>query len=385
MATSTLTISHINNAIDRHFQCKDKDEVIKIAVLDTGFDANHDDFKQPRTKTFHGQGNNISNPVEIEIPQLHRIKACRNFCPETTGHEHNNSNYYDDVPDLDGHGTQVAGIILRLAPRSQLYIARVCFGEKAIGVPESQTHFKRPQPEAVVKVGSDVTASFKVELTIECKQAIRWAISEGVHIINMSFGFTNYRENQVSGLKSALNDANSSRIIVFAATCNDGTHEQVAWPANDSNYAIGVHSCIDTGVRKSDFTADASVNGVNFLALGEGIISQRLTSLGGGFTLCTGSSFATPVAVAIAALVLSFSEQTVCRRLRDEANACIAVNEIRTKSGMIKVLRKISKPMENYWSLSPHIFWTDYHAHLNNGPSHAMKHAWRIITEALTP
>jgi hypothetical protein len=53
---------------------------------------------------------------------------------------------------LDGHGTQVAGIILRLAPRANLLVARVCLGERSLSIPNDLARFKTPQPDTVAKV-----------------------------------------------------------------------------------------------------------------------------------------------------------------------------------------------------------------------------------------
>jgi len=84
--------------------------------LDTGIDHNHKDFQVARGIASHkGQPEYV--PAEGEPTQIARVAEKRNFC----GME-------NDVQDHDGHGTQVAGIILRLAPRAELYIARICDG-----------------------------------------------------------------------------------------------------------------------------------------------------------------------------------------------------------------------------------------------------------------
>lgn len=101
----------------------------------------------------------------------------------------------------------------------------------------------------------------------------------------MSLGFWICGE-KISDLKEALEEALRNRIVAFGATFNGGAYKPKAWPANDLHLAIdGVHSCTDGGTTKPSFTAQPDDNGVNFIVVGENILSQRLTSLGGGFTL----------------------------------------------------------------------------------------------------
>jgi hypothetical protein len=98
----------------------DKDEIVKIAVLDTGIDLSHEDFQKARALSFvEGKPKSAKG----EKPQIERIIEKKSFCGDE-----------NDVQDVDGHGTQVAGIILRLAPRAHLYIARICEGDVNSGV-----------------------------------------------------------------------------------------------------------------------------------------------------------------------------------------------------------------------------------------------------------
>jgi hypothetical protein len=79
------------------------------------------------------------------------IKHRKNFC----GTDEN------DVQDLDGHRTQVASIILRLAPRTELFIACICDRDVKHGLSESEkqevakeSYIRHPQPEIVVNIGT---------------------------------------------------------------------------------------------------------------------------------------------------------------------------------------------------------------------------------------
>jgi hypothetical protein len=98
----------------------EKDPVVKVAILDTGIDP------------------------------LHRnVGTSKNFCD---GDDR-------DVQDLDGHGTQVASIVLQLAPNAQLCIARILDGDVDYGLTRSKmqvgaerSHILRPRPEIVAEV-----------------------------------------------------------------------------------------------------------------------------------------------------------------------------------------------------------------------------------------
>jgi hypothetical protein len=140
----------LDKTVEEHWQFFEKKDVpIRIAVLDSGCDLEHADFKQARAKTFSGPRRNTPKPAEYEIAQEKRIIAYQNFCPDQKP---------TDISDIDGHGTQVAGLILRLAPHTHVYIARVCSGDANRGLPPEQrvrvdeNDFCQPQPETVKEV-----------------------------------------------------------------------------------------------------------------------------------------------------------------------------------------------------------------------------------------
>ncbi len=135
---------------------------IKIAVIDTGVDHNHPDLLG------YGESGKVvggKNFIEIGKPPI----------------------------DLNGHGTQVAGIIAAdgqqkgIAPKSKIYSYKV----------------------------SDNGESVSSELII---QAIDQAIADNVDIINISLGVN--RTN--SKIDDAVNRAIDAGIVVIAAAGNDG-------------------------------------------------------------------------------------------------------------------------------------------------------------------
>jgi subtilisin family serine protease len=345
-----------------NFDFKKKyDRPVKVAVLDTGLDVTHPHFQNPRLTHFVG-----GKPVwssEQEPSQYDRIKACEDFTGDGP------ITRKDDMKDLDGHGTQVSELILRLAPRSELYIARICEGE--IGTPTRSAPtgnpVKRPRPNIVAR-------------------AIDWAREQKVDIINMSFGFHDRHKDVKAALNRAVRD---SKILVFAAMSNDGNNSQhAAWPARDPNLAIGVHSCDKWGRKTSGFTPRYVHGSHNFMFVGEEVITMWPEAKGGGFRLNEGTSFAAPAVAAMAALILGFAWQHMCRKERDDAEnqRGIDLDELRELGGMEKVLERISEKDETlrYSYIHPRLLWKDLNPSLVDDRSKVRQHAWSIIADSLS-
>lgn len=338
------------------------DRPIRIAILDTGLDISHSDFNHPRIVRFQN-----SQPLRAkgEPCQRDRIQACKDFTQTTS------SKTQTEMLDLDGHGTQVTSLVLRLAPRSDLYIARICEGNIYRGATKptepSDNPFKTPQPEIAAA-------------------AIEWAIQQGVDIINLSFGFSSRPRNP--SLKDALKKAAESHILVFAAMSNDGNNEPhgAAWPANDLSLTIGIHSCVRQGRWCSNFTPPPVAGSYNFMVEGEQVLTHWPEAKGGGFRFDDGTSFATPVAVSMAALILAFERQHLCKKYRADTERLVDLNELRELHGMGRVLRKISVPdmMGHYSYIYPRLLWNDLERDLESDRNEVRKHAWDIIQKALS-
>ncbi|MGM9552651.1 MAG: S8 family peptidase [Clostridia bacterium] len=189
-----------------------------------------------------------------------------------TSTSENSGVYY--CMDENGHGSMVAGIIAAghntrgiagIAPNSSLYIFK-CFDKD-----------RRTKNSYLI-------------------DAVYRAVDEyDVDIINMSFGGTNS-----TVFKEAIDYAESKGVLLVAAAGNDGNlSSNVYYPASYDN-VISVGSLGEDGHRASHSQRN---DYVNVLAPGEKIYSVTI----GGYESGNGTSFATPIVSASAALALSLN------------------------------------------------------------------------------
>ena len=210
---------------------------IIVAVLDTGVDTKHPDLK--------------ANIVE--------------------GYNFVDKN--DNVTDVDGHGTMVAGIIAAVANNS----------EGIIGV----------APEVKImplKVLTNQGGSW-----IDLDMAILYAVNHGAKVITMSLG------GQYSLLGAAteyaIRYAYQQGCVLIAAAGNDNSSEPFYPAAYEEVIAV---SAIDQSDKKAQFSnfgnyVDLSAPGVNVLS----------TMVNETYAYGSGTSFSAPFVAGVAALLLS--------------------------------------------------------------------------------
>lgn len=210
---------------------------VKIAILDTGIDLDHPDL-QANIKG----GINTINPLKS--------------------------------PDDDnGHGTHVAGIIaavdnqvgvLGVAPQAWLYAVKI-----------------------LNKQGSGFVS--------DIIEGLQWAISEGVDVINMSFGTS----SDVQSLHEAIAAAYNKGIVLVAAAGNSGPGENtVLYPAKYPE-VIAV-----SATDSSDSAASWSSRGPEVELAAPGVYIPS-TYKGGAYKTLSGTSMASPHVAGTAALVIA--------------------------------------------------------------------------------
>lgn len=170
----------------------------------------------------------------------------------------------------------------------------------------------------------------------------------------MSFGFDT--EEEVQLLSPALRRAKRNDILVFAAMSNGGPMPAV-WPAKDDYYAIGIHSYSTKSNARSHFTAEDVDKNQNLMVPGEGVMTHTLR--GPNFEPSDGTSYATPVAAAMAALILAFVNEKRCAKEREEAEEWGALQELSKTGGMARLLGSLRGPRDGspYILIPATLFW----------------------------
>ncbi|HDS00733.1 MAG TPA: hypothetical protein ENO22_14115 [candidate division Zixibacteria bacterium] len=210
----------------------------------------------------------IDNGIDFEHPLFNGAFECNGY------------DFVDDdpLPAEDsglyyGHGTFVAGIIMRVAPDCKLIPYRA-FDEDGSG------------------------SVFNIT------RAVYRAIEDSARVLNMSFSMTS--DNLI--LKDAIDAAFDANIAMAAAPGNDSSYVSV-YPA-DYRGVIAV-SAIDSMDLISDFSNYGDL--IDICAPGEDIYS----SLAGSYQWGTwsGTSFSAPMAAGVSALILSLEPNLTTSRV----------------------------------------------------------------------
>ena len=168
----------------------------------------------------------------------------------------------DTEGDLCGHGTACAGIVSSLAPDARIFSVRV--------------------------LGAGFKGSGAVLL-----EGLRWAISEGFDVINMSLSTT---KKQFSGLLHELADSAYFRRTVLVASAHNMPVESYPWRFS-SVISVGSHEEQDP--RTFFYNPSPPVE---FFARG---VNVDVAWVGGATVRSSGNSFATPHMSGICTLILA--------------------------------------------------------------------------------
>ena len=294
------TVMNVPAAWEKH---QTSGEGVTIAVIDNGFNLSATDF--PVNLWDDGNGNHgwntASNSSDIS-PSLH-----------TDGTE-----LTDSV-----HGTNVAGIIGMASNGSNFLGA--AFGAELMLIKVAESQYL--STDTKTKISSAAVAS-----------AVDYARVNHADVISMSLGVNNVYPMVI---RTAVDKAFAKNICIFAAAGNNGlgTNTLLAYPAAASN-VIGVmaSSKTDHGIL-TDFSNFDEHNGqyYDIVAPGNEIVGCGLGT--GKFSVMNGTSQATPLVAACAALYISVhKDETV-----DEIYNAILHSSTKTATS-----NSDTSPSENY-------------------------------------
>lgn len=248
-------------------------QVIKIAVIDSGVDTEHPDLK-----------NNMYR-VNGQVVALNAI---------------NNTSV---VTDSGFHGTHVTGLAAAEANNS-------------IGISGTMGLSVKIIPIRVSDDGSSISDSAVIN-------AIRWAADQGADVINMSFGGSVRVEAWAESIQYAINKG----VFIVVAAGNDSRQITTSAPTYPAMFSAEYEGMVTIGsfdassYQRSSFS-NYSTQYVDLLAPGSdgttGIISTVPTALsssgygkqvssGGSTRPINGTSMASPVAAGAAALVMGLA------------------------------------------------------------------------------
>jgi subtilisin family serine protease len=221
---------------------------VKVAVLDTGVKADHEDFQQQQ-QTQVTEGRVFTNLAPY---------------PGTPG----------GTVDGNGHGTHVAGII---------------------AAQDNNTKGIHGTAPAVQIVPVQVLESNGSGWSSDVANGIRWAVENGARVVNLSLGSSSPSSAQQTQIQYARNQG----VLVVAAAgnqCQDGNPAQypAAYP---KVLAVGATTSTDA---KAVYSSVGSY--VDVAAPGDGVVSLFND---GAYATLSGTSMASPHAAAVAALAFA--------------------------------------------------------------------------------
>jgi len=184
-------------------------------------------------------------------------------------------NFYtntSDTHDVYGHGTKVAGSAAAMA-------------NNAAGV--AGVAWQNPIMPLVISDSTGYATYARMA------SAMTYAVDHGVRIINISFGGS----TSSSTLQNAVNYAWNKGAVIFAAASNYNTSTPY-YPAACTN-VVSV-SATDANDAKASFSNYGST--IDIAAPGVSILT---TTNGGGYGSVSGTSFSSPIAAGLGALILS--------------------------------------------------------------------------------
>jgi thermitase len=253
---------------------------VVVAVLDTGVDLTHPEFKGRLTPGYDFVDMGAGEPGLVGDV----------------------SRRDDDPQDEAGHGTHVAGVI----------------GARGIGMNPGVGGRCSLMPIRVLGTTIERGSRVGVGQVVNIDEGIKYAVDEGASVLNLSLGLPASGPGMPH--RRAIEYARLNNVVAVAASGNDGRPRTLYPGAVPGVITVGAISELGMAAPFSSYGDFLDV-----MAPGSGVYSA---DLGGGYRYRSGTSHAAPFVAGVAALLiararrrgLTLGERTVRRIIRESAD-----------------------------------------------------------------
>lgn len=266
-----------------------------VAVIDTGVDMSHTVFTQSQAY-WSNQGEIDGNGIDDDF---------NGYVDDVNGW-----NFYSNTSspnDDEGHGTHVAGIV-------------VGAGLDIFDSPRDLSKIRIMPLKFLSSNGSGRTS--------DAIRAIYYAVDNGAHVINCSWGGGSYSR----ALLDAMAYAYERQVLVVTAAGNSSTNNDVS-PMYPAAYNVPANLAV-ASTTDSDTLSSFSNYGASTVAVGAPGQYIYSTYMGNTYTIMSGTSMATPFVAGIAALAWREAPQLTGYQVKQ-----LIMSTVNTKSALMnKVL-----------------------------------------------
>lgn len=273
---------------------------VKIAIVDTGVDVNHEDLKANIGDCTNGCGAGLGYDF-VDIITQDYVDSGYSL---VTGEDYT---VPDNMPsDFNGHGTHCAGIAAGVG-NNNLGISGVC---PMCAIMPVRVGF------SIVYQGDTYGALEDDDVAL----GIKYAADNGAKVISMSFG--GYTDTFL--LRDAINYANSLGVVLVGAAGNDSVNYPLYPAAYGNVIAVSATDSQDNRASFSNYGSwvDIAAPGVSILST---VPKTGTNSNPTGYLKLSGTSMATPFAAGVAGLILAknptFNPQQITKVLVQESDS----------------------------------------------------------------
>ncbi len=322
-------IENADLAMEEAWEIESGDPNVIIAVIDMGFDLNHEDLQE---NIWQNPGEIPANGIDDDTNGYIDDVVGWDFVNQPDGLEGNdydwNTEDNDPSSERASHGNSILGIIGASANNS-------------IGIAGIAGHCKI----MLIRAGYFKPDGSQSLNSVYIIKGIIYAADNGARVINISSGSSRYNQSYVDALQYAINKG----ALITCSAGNSATDELIYPAAYDMPGLISVGSSTrkDTKCRFSNYG-----DWVDVSAPGDYIMT---TLLNDRYGKVSGTSFSSPMVTAVAALIFSkypdMSPANVQDTIMNNVDISEDLSEANITSGRVNAYKALQNPTtENRWS-----------------------------------